>query len=137
MNAIAGILTAAASLALNFLLASAAWLESDAPKPPAAATELPYVYSEWKQFTVKDGLPNDHIFAVKAHGDDVWVGTEDGLACINKRSKVVKKLLEWDEVGIIGVRQGSGEDHHQVFSRIDKDVLSATSQRSIPFSLWI
>jgi hypothetical protein len=27
---------------------------------------LPYVYSEWKHFTVKDGLPNDHVFAIKA-----------------------------------------------------------------------
>ena len=29
---------------------------------------LPYVYTKWKSYTVKDGLPNDHIFAVKAHG---------------------------------------------------------------------
>ena len=25
---------------------------------------------EWKHFTIEDGLPNDHIFAVKADGDD-------------------------------------------------------------------
>ena len=36
---------------------------------------------EWKHFTVADGLPNDHIFAVKADGPKVWIGTEDGLAC--------------------------------------------------------
>jgi ligand-binding sensor domain-containing protein len=114
MNGIAGILTAAASLALNFLLASAAWLESDAPKPPAAATELPYVYTQWKQFTVKDGLPNDHVFAVKVHGDDVWVGTEDGLACINKRTGAIRKWKEsdglpWRVVSAIDVDPKTGD----------------------------
>ena len=114
MNVIAGILTAAAGLALNFLLASAAWLESDVPKPPAAATELPYVYSEWKQFTVKDGLPNDHIFAVKVHGDDVWVGTENGLACINKRTGAIRKWnesdgLPWRVVSAIDVHPKTGD----------------------------
>ena len=33
--------------------------------------------------TVKDGLPSDHIFAVKVDGPRVWVGTEDGLALID------------------------------------------------------
>ena len=43
--------------------------------------KLPFVYTKWKHFTVADGLPNDHIFAVKADGPRVWIGTEDGLAC--------------------------------------------------------
>ena len=52
----------------------------------AGIQELPYVYTQWKHFTVKDGLPNDHVFAVKANKSEVWVGTEDGLACIDKKT---------------------------------------------------
>ena len=37
-----------------------------------AAEKLPYVYTQWKHFTVEDGLPNDHIFAVKADASNVW-----------------------------------------------------------------
>ena len=63
----------------------------------AATLKLPYVYTRWKQFTVADGLPNEHIFAVRAHGNDVWVGTEDGLALIDKAAgKVVKTWQEKD-----------------------------------------
>jgi ligand-binding sensor domain-containing protein len=63
----------------------------------ATALKLPYVYTHWKQFTVADGLPNDHVFAVRAHGNDVWVGTEDGLALIDKKAgKVVKSWKEAD-----------------------------------------
>jgi ligand-binding sensor domain-containing protein len=68
------------------------------PKPvPAAPDVLPFVYTQWKHFTVHDGLPNDHIFSVKADGPRVWVGTEDGLALIDKRSgKVVRSWKEKD-----------------------------------------
>ena len=67
--------------------------------PPVAATpdQLPYVYTKWKHFTVADGLPNDHIFAVKADGNRVWVGTDDGLALIDKKTaKVVRVWKEKD-----------------------------------------
>ena len=68
-----------------------------AQEAPGAEQELPYVYTSWKHFTVKDGLPNDHIFAVKVDGPRVWVGTEDGLALIDKPSgKVVKTWKEED-----------------------------------------
>ena len=43
-------------------------------QPQTATQRLPYVYTDWKHLTTKDGLPNDHIFAIKVHGDDVWVG---------------------------------------------------------------
>ena len=69
------------------------------PAAPAlvADDQLPYVYTKWKHFTVEDGLPNDHIFAVKADGDRVWVGTDDGLALIDKRTgKVVRVWKEED-----------------------------------------
>ena len=57
---------------------------------------LPYVYTRWEQITTKDGLPNDHIFAVKADPmrDCVWVGTEDGLARFDKKTR---KITAWKE----------------------------------------
>jgi len=68
-------------------------LAQDAPAPAG----LPYVYTQWKQFTVKDGLPSDHILSVKVDGPRVWVGTDDGLALIDKPSgKVVKTWQEKD-----------------------------------------
>ncbi len=57
---------------------------------------LPFVYTRWQQFTTKDGLPNDHIFAVKADGPRVWIGTEDGLACFDKRTGKFKTWKEKD-----------------------------------------
>jgi len=70
---------------------------AEEPKPVAGTPKLPFVYTNWKQFTVADGLPNDHIFAVKVDGPRVWVGTEDGLALIDKPSgKVVKSWQEKD-----------------------------------------
>ncbi|WP_165230016.1 ligand-binding sensor domain-containing protein [Aquisphaera insulae] len=71
---------------------------------PLAATQikdvpddaLPYVYTKWKNFTTKDGLPNDHIFSVKAEGPKVWIGTEDGLACLDKRTGKIRSWKEKD-----------------------------------------
>ena len=57
---------------------------------------LPYVYTNWKHFTVANGLPNDHIFAVKADGDRIWVGTENGLAQIDKRTGKIRSWTEKD-----------------------------------------
>ncbi len=63
---------------------------------PAPDDQLPYVYTNWRHFTVADGLPNDHIFAVKADGQKVWIGTEDGLACLDKESGQIKSWKEED-----------------------------------------
>jgi ligand-binding sensor domain-containing protein len=64
---------------------------------PAPAEDLPYVYTKWKQFTVENGLPDDHVFSVKSDGRRVWVGTENGLALIDKRTwKVVRVWREED-----------------------------------------
>ena len=84
--------------ALLFVVASIVRLPADQVKPAAAGTpNLPYVYTHWKQFTVADGLPNDHIFAVKVDGPRVWVGTENGLALIDKpTAKVIKTWQEED-----------------------------------------
>jgi len=87
------------ALLLATTLAAATAALAAAPAPPAApaaAAGLPYVYTHWRQFTVRDGLPNDHIFAVKADGPRVWIGTEDGLALLDKTTGKVKKV--WREV---------------------------------------
>lgn len=63
---------------------------------PAADPGLPYVYTKWEQLTTKDGLPNDHIFAVKATRDHVWIGTEDGLARYDKQTKQIRSWREAD-----------------------------------------
>ncbi|MEW6073729.1 MAG: regulator [Planctomycetota bacterium] len=70
-----------------------------APPAPAAASAdlgMPYVYTEWEQITTADGLPNDHIFAVRVAGDDVWVGTEGGLARVDARTREIQAWREED-----------------------------------------
>ena len=76
--------------------------------------KLPYVYTKWKHFTVKDGLPNDHVFAIKADGAKVWIGTENGLACIDKRTGKIKSWKEedglpWRVVSCLDVNPKTGE----------------------------
>ena len=67
------------------------------------------------QYTTKDGLPNDHIFAVTATASTVWVGTEDGLALIDKQTGKVKQTwkmedgLPWKVVSCIAVNPKTGE----------------------------
>jgi ligand-binding sensor domain-containing protein len=82
-----------------------------AQEAPAPKTEkpvgLPYVYTEWEHFGTEQGLPNDHIFAVKADGPYVWIGTEDGLARYDKRSK---KFKSWGEEDGLPWRVVSGID---------------------------
>ena len=69
-----------------FLLLAVTAVAGGTDTPVHAQTTLgtgvsvPYIYRKWKQFTVEDGLPNDHIFAVKADGGRVWIGTEPGDA---------------------------------------------------------
>jgi len=91
------------ALALSMGLASA-----------ADAARLPYVYTDWQHFTVKDGLPNDHVFAVEADETKVWVGTENGLACIDKRTGKVKSWTEaeglpWRVVSALDMNSKTGE----------------------------
>ena len=84
-------------IALVLLLLAFLAAPVPAQEPVGGEQELPYVYTKWKHFTMKDGLPNDHIFAVKVDGPRVWVGTEDGLALIDKPTgKVVKTWKEED-----------------------------------------
>ncbi len=77
-------------------------------------SKLPYVYTKWKHFTTKHGLPNDHIFAVKADGHKIWIGTENGLACLDKRTETIqswkeKDGLPWRVVSALDVNTKTGE----------------------------
>jgi ligand-binding sensor domain-containing protein len=79
-----------------------------------ADVQLPFVYTDWQHFTVKDGLPNDHIFAVRAHGPYVWVGTEDGLARLDKRTGQIQSWKEadglpWRVVSSLDINPKTGE----------------------------
>lgn len=83
--------------------------------PAVDAPGLPYVYTDWVQYTTKEGLPNDHIFSVAAASTEIWVGTEDGLAVIDKQTGKVKKTwkmedgLPWKVVAGIAVNEKTGE----------------------------
>jgi ligand-binding sensor domain-containing protein len=65
--------------ALTVVWAAGAWGQpAGVPKPVGA----PYVYTQWESFTgesTNGGLVNDHIFALEADGDSLWIGTEGGL----------------------------------------------------------
>lgn len=76
--------------------------------PGALPADLPFVYTKWKQFTKEDGLPDDHIFAVKSDGNRLWVGTENGLALIDKRQGKVVKV--WREKDGLPLRAVTGID---------------------------
>jgi hypothetical protein len=95
--------------------AGAAAGEAPATEPQAASADnaLPYVYTRWQHFTTEDGLPDDHVFAVKAHGDRVWIGTEGGLACLHKPTGTIhtwteKDGLPWRVISSIDVDPKTG-----------------------------
>jgi len=67
----------------------------------------PYIYTHWQQFMVEDGLPSNHVFAVKSHGDYIWAGTANGLARIHKRTG---KIDSWTEAEGLPWRAVSGID---------------------------
>jgi ligand-binding sensor domain-containing protein len=74
----------------------------------------PYVYTEWEHYTVADGLPNDHIFAVAVQGPKVWIGTENGLACLDKETGAIRSWneadgLPWHVVSSLAVDERTGD----------------------------
>jgi branched-chain amino acid transport system substrate-binding protein len=96
------------------------WAVTSASPPVASApvaaapNELPFVYTQWKHFTVQEGLPNDHVFSVKADGSRVWIGTEDGLACLDKRTGSIRSWREkdglpWRVITAIDVDKKTGD----------------------------
>jgi ligand-binding sensor domain-containing protein len=101
-------------LGVATLLGQVAWsLEEAAPEVPSPG--LPFVYENWEVFTTKStkgGLPNDHIFYVRADGDRVWIGTEDGLACYENgkfRSWGKEDGLPWPVIAAIEVSPVTGD----------------------------
>jgi branched-chain amino acid transport system substrate-binding protein len=50
----------------------------DAPSPGGLLERS--ALTRWESFTTRDGLPSDHVLAVRVDGDRVWAGTTEGLA---------------------------------------------------------
>jgi ligand-binding sensor domain-containing protein len=101
-------------LLLAFGLAAASGCAATPAPPATEGPALPYVYTEWEQYTVADGLPNDHVFAVKVQGPKVWIGTENGLACLDKRTGEIKSWTEedglpWRVVSSLAVDEQTGD----------------------------
>ena len=78
------------------LMCFAIFLAPCLPAADKSTPGLPYVYTHWEQLTTKQGLPNDHIFSVKADKDCVWIGTEGGLARYDKKTKKIRSWRESD-----------------------------------------
>jgi ligand-binding sensor domain-containing protein len=98
------------------LVAGTVWTLESSEKTvaPGADLGLPYVYTKWEQFTTHEGLPNDHIFAIKAVKDWVWFGTEKGLVRYEKKTKELKTWgeedgLPWRVVTAIEVSPVTGD----------------------------
>ena len=84
------------AVALTVTVAAEGETATTATAAQGAGDGMPYVYTNWKHYTVADGLPNDHIFAVKADGPYIWVGTENGLARITRATGEIRSWLEKD-----------------------------------------
>ncbi|MCP4693930.1 MAG: regulator, partial [Desulfobacterales bacterium] len=73
----------------------------------------PHVYTERETFYAeKDGLPNDHIFGVRADGATLWVGTEGGLALYRDgrwKSWTEADGLPWNVVIGVAVSEKTGD----------------------------
>lgn len=82
---------AAISLALNN------WCHAVAASQEGAAA--PSVYTHWRMWTVKNGLPHDDVRSLRTVGDGVWVGTRGGLASIEGDT-----VRNWTASGDVPVR---------------------------------
>jgi ligand-binding sensor domain-containing protein len=72
----------------------------------------PFVYNRWETYYVEQGLPNNHIFALRADGDKLWIGTEGGLACYQNgrfRRWTEADGLPWRVVSGIAVSPKTGD----------------------------
>jgi ligand-binding sensor domain-containing protein len=97
-------------LLLSVLLLPALAFAQSEPTPTLAGQ--PYVYTEWQIFYAGAGLPNDHIFYLKADGDRLWVGTEDGLARYENgtwQSWQEQDGLPWRVVSAIAISEKTGD----------------------------
>lgn len=100
---------------VSFILLSVFPALAQESDPAAIASSgLPYVYTEWEHYTVEDGLPNDHIFAIEVDGPYIWIGTENGLARLDKRTREIKSWneedgLPWRVVSSLDLDPNTGE----------------------------
>ena len=75
----------------------------------------PFVYTDWQSFTTEStggGLINDHIFALKADGDSLWIGTEGGLVLYYHgkwQSWTTKNGMPWNVVMGIAKDRKTGD----------------------------
>lgn len=96
-------------------LAKARGVASVAAQRVAAApmkVEPLRVYDEWRTYTTRDGLPSNKIFAVRADGERVWVGTDAGLAYLEDgrwHTRRQRDGLAHNEVLSIDVNPTSGD----------------------------
>jgi ligand-binding sensor domain-containing protein len=75
------------------------------------ANKMP-VYGHWRNFTVKDGLPSDHVYCVRIDGDRVLAGTHDGLAVYENgkwKSYTTKDGLPHNGIVSIDVSELTGD----------------------------
>lgn len=49
-----------------------------------------------KVFLAKDGLPNNNVVSILGDGDNLWVGTYNGLSCFNKEEETFQNFYEED-----------------------------------------
>ncbi|MEM6517082.1 MAG: ATP-binding protein [Bacteroidota bacterium] len=55
--------------------------------------------STFEQFTVKDGLSHDYLYAVFADDyDNLWIASDRGLMCFNKTNNSIRTYLEQDGI---------------------------------------
>ncbi len=90
------------------------WSEEQS-NPSVKLAGEPYVYTEWESFTTEstDGaLINDHIFFLKADGDRLWIGTEEGLVLYENgkwKSWTMEDGLPWKVVAGIAISPKTGD----------------------------
>ena len=106
--------TQAAAFCIAGCLAAASAAEPRQAAKPGEPTGQPYVYTDWKHFTVDNGLPNDHVFAVRVDGPRVWIGTEDGLAQFDKKTGKIRSWneadgLPWRVISALDVNEKTGD----------------------------
>ncbi|MEE9295167.1 MAG: ABC transporter substrate-binding protein [Phycisphaerae bacterium] len=76
------------------------------PGPP------PQVQQVWRTFTTEDGLPHNNVRTISVSGEQVWVGTEGGLALRQGdrwRSWTQREGLPWPVITAIDVDTSTRE----------------------------
>src|SRR5271165_1546662 len=55
-----------------------------AASPARAVDAVPYF--RFENFTIANGLPDNHVFSVLVDGDRIWAGTENWLAVLENNT---------------------------------------------------